>query len=68
MPNYALADRDARPFHLGRVADLEPHAQLVGAVVEQKNGEDPVMNYGAHKLRRSIEQRLQVQRSVQRVC
>ena len=49
------------------MADLEPHAQFVGAVVEQEDGEDSVVDNRAHQLRGAIEQRLQVQRGVQRV-
>ncbi len=51
----------------GGVADLETHAQLVGAVVEQQDGEDAVVDDGAHQLRGAAEQRLQVERGVQRV-
>ena len=48
------------------MADLEPHAQLVCAVVEQENGEDAVMDDGADQHGGAIEQGLQVQRGVER--
>ena len=34
LSHHAFADREARPFNLRRVANLESHAQFVGAVVQ----------------------------------
>ena len=51
----------------GRVADLKAHAEFVGAVVEEKDGEDAVGNDGANKLGGAIEEGLQVERGVERV-
>ena len=51
----------------GGVADLEAHSQVVGAVVEQQDGEDAVIDDRAHQLRGALEQCLQVERGVQRV-
>ena len=49
------------------MADLEAHAQLVGAVVEQEDGEDAVGDDGADQLGGAAEQGLQVERGVERV-
>ena len=54
-------------LHLRSVADLEAHAQLVSAVVEQENGEDAVMDDGAHQLGGAVQQGLQIERGVERV-
>ena len=50
-----------------RVANLEAHAQLVGAVVQQQNGKDAVVNHGAHQVGHAMQQRLQIQRGIQRI-
>ena len=52
---------------LRRVADLEANPQLVGAVVEQQDGEDLVGDEGADQLGGAAEQGLQVERGVERV-
>ena len=67
LADDAFADGNAHALHLGGVADLEAHAQLVGAVVEQKDGEDAVGDDGAHQLGGAVEQGLQVERGVERV-
>ena len=67
LADDALADGNAHPLNFRGVADLEAHAQFVGAVVEQQDGEDAVMDDGAHQLRGAVEQGLQVERGVQRV-
>ena len=67
LADDALAERERACARLRRVADLEAHAQIVGAVVEQEDGEDAVGDDGAHQLRGAVEQGLQVERGVERV-
>ena len=55
LPYDALAQREAHAVGFGRVADLEAHAEIVGAVVEQEDGEDAVRDDGADELRGAIE-------------
>ena len=55
------------PLDLGRVAGLEAHAQVAGAVVDQQDGEDAVVDDGAHQVGDAMHQRVQVERGVQRV-
>ncbi len=55
------ADGEAGALDLGGVADLEPHAEFVGAVVEEKNGEDAVMDDGTDELGGADEEGLQVE-------
>ena len=66
LADNAIADGNAHPLDLGCVADLEPGAQLVGAVVEQEDGEDAVMDDRAHQLGGAAEQGLQIERGVER--
>jgi len=67
LPHHPLAHRNARALDLGRMADLEPHAQLVRPLIQQKNGKDAIGKDGAHQLRGAAEQGLQVERGVERV-
>src|ERR1035438_9949402 len=67
LPDDAFADGDARALDLGGVADLEPHAQIAGAVVQQQYGEDAILNDRPHQFRGAFQQGLQVERGVQRV-
>ena len=66
-PTTPLPTGNAHALDLRRVADLEAHAQVVGAVVEQEDGEDAVVDDGAHQLGGAVEQGLQVERGVERV-
>ena len=67
LSRHSLAQGNARALHLGRVADLEPHAQLVCALIQKKNGKDAVGNEGANQFRGAAEQGLQVERGIERV-
>ena len=48
LPGDAASKLDADALDLGGMAGLEAHPELVGAVVDEQNGEDTVVNYGAH--------------------
>ncbi len=67
LARHSLAHRDARALDLRGVADLKPHAQIVGALIQQKNGEDAVGNEGANQLRGAAEEGLQVEGGIERV-
>ncbi len=67
LADDAAAELDAHALDLRRVADLEAHPQLVGAVVEQQDGEDAVVDDGAHQVRDAVHQRVQVEGGVERV-
>ena len=49
------------------MADLEAHAQVIGAIVEQQDGEDAVINNRAHQLGRLVHEGLEVTGRVQRI-
>ena len=49
------------------MADLEAHAQVVGAVVEQKDGEDAVVDDGADQLGGAVEQGFEIEGGVEGV-
>ena len=49
------------------MTDLEPHPHLPCPVVHQQNRENAVRDHGLHKLRRALQQRLQVQRGIQSI-
>ena len=67
LADDAFAKRKAHAGGFGCVADLEAHAQVVGAVVEQEDGEDAVRDDRADQLGGAIEKGLQVERGVERV-
>jgi hypothetical protein len=37
------------------MSNLEAHAEVVGPIVEQQNGEDAVVNDGADKIGRTLQ-------------
>ncbi len=49
------------------MADLEAHAQIVGAVVEQQDGKDAVVDDGADQAGGAVQQGLQVEGGIERV-
>ncbi len=51
LPGDAAPELDAHALDLGRVAGLEAHPELVGAVVDEQDGEDAVVDDGAHEIR-----------------
>jgi hypothetical protein len=61
------AHADAHPLYVWGVANLEAHAQLIGAVVQQKNGKDAVIDDGTHQVGHAMQQRLQIQGGIQRI-
>jgi hypothetical protein len=61
LARHSLAHGNAHALYLRRVADLKSHAQLMGALIQKKNGEDAVRNEGANQLRDSAEKSLQVE-------
>src|SRR5271170_7144896 len=62
---FAQADTDT--LGLRRMADLETHPQIIGAVIQQHDGKDAVVNDCAHKVSRALHQRLKMERGVQRI-
>ncbi len=68
MSDYALAHADTDALSLRRMADLEAHPQIVGAVVEQHDGKDAVVDHRAYKVSRALQQSLEVKRRIQRIC
>ena len=50
------------------MADLEARTEVVGAVVQQQDGENAVVDDRADQFRGPIEKRFQVERGVKRVC
>ncbi len=67
LADDAAAERDAHALGLGGVADLEAHAQVVAAVVEEEDGEDAVVDDGANELGGALEKGFEVERGVERV-
>jgi hypothetical protein len=67
LADDAAAEGDAGALGLGGVADLEAHAEFVGAVVEEKDGEDAVVDDGADELGGAVEEGLQVEGGVEGV-
>jgi hypothetical protein len=65
LADHAAAEGNAGALGRRSVADLEAHAEFVGAVVEQEDGEDAVRNDGAHKFRGAVEEGLQVEGGVE---
>ena len=49
------------------MADLKAHTQVVGPFVEQQDGEDSVVDYGAHQVRSAMQQGLQIEGCIQGV-
>ena len=49
------------------MANLETHAEVVGAVVDEEDGEDAVVDNGADKIGGALEEGLEVEGGVERV-
>ena len=62
---FAHADSQALCF--GRMADLKAHTQVVGPLIQQQDGENLVVDDGAHQVRSAMQQSLQIQGGVQGV-
>ena len=68
LPGDALADLDADALgDLRRMADLEADAQLLRLLVQQQDGEDLVVDEPLQHLGHALQQRVQVERGVDRV-
>ncbi len=67
LANHAFADGNAGALDLRSMADLESHAQLMGALVQQEDGKDAVGDDGAHEFSGAAEEGLQVESGVERV-
>ena len=67
-PGYALPDLDAGAVCiLARIADLEAEAQLLRALVQQKDGEDFVIDDLANQFGDPAQGRVEVERGVDHV-
>ncbi len=51
----------------GGVADLEAHPELLGAVVEEEDGEDAVVDDGADEVGDAVHEGVEVERGVEGV-
>jgi len=67
LADNAFAEGNAGALGLGGVADLKAHAEIVGAVIQKKDGEDAVIDDGADELGGAVEEGLQVECSVEGV-
>ena len=65
FPDNAFADAETAALRFRRMADLEAHPQVVGAVVQQKDGKDAVIDDGADQLRGLVHDGLQVEGGVE---
>ena len=63
----AFADAEAPALRLRRVADLEAHPQVIGAIIQQQDGEDAEVHDRADQLRRLMHEGLQIERGVERI-
>ena len=63
----SLAHADPQALDFGRMADLKAHAQVVGPFIQQQDGEDLVVDDGAHQVRGAMHQGLQIEGGVQGV-
>ncbi len=67
LADDAAAELDAHALDLGGVAGLEAHPELVGAVVDEQDGEDAVVDDGADEVGDAMHQGVEVERGVERV-
>jgi len=63
----ALAHTNLHALDFGSVANLEPHAQLVGALIEQQDGEDLVIDHLPHQLGNPTQELVHFERAVKRI-
>ena len=65
---HTFADFNANPLrYFRKVADLEAEAQLLGTLIQQKNGENFVVNDPLHHLSHTLQQRVKIKRGVEHV-
>jgi hypothetical protein len=67
LSDHAFAEREAHALRFRRVADLKAHTELVGTVVDEKDGEDAVGDDGTDELGSAIKQSLEVERGIESV-
>ncbi len=67
LPDDALAHADPQPLDLRGVADLKTHAQIVGALIQEQDGEDLVVDHRSHQVRCAVHQGLQIEGGIQGV-
>ena len=67
LADDAVAEFDAHALDLGGVAGLEAHAELVGAVVEEEDGEDAVVDDGADEVGDAVHEGVEVEGGVEGV-
>ncbi len=67
LTDDAAADLDAHAFDLGGVAGLEAHPELVGAVVDEEDGEDAIVDDGADEVGDAVHQGVEVEGGVEGV-
>ena len=58
---------EAGALDLGGVAYLEAHPELLGAIVDQQDGEDSVVDDGPNQIRDPVHQGIEVERSIERI-
>ena len=63
----AAAELDADALDVVGVAGLEAHPELLGAVVEQEDGEDAVIDDGANEIGDAMHEGVEVEGGVERV-
>src|ERR1700733_8027325 len=65
LPDNAFAERKTHRLDLGSVPDLEAHAEIVRAIVQQEDGKNLVVNDGAYQLGGTAQQGLQIEGGVE---
>ena len=67
LAHDAAADLDAHALSLGGVAYLEAHAEVLGAVVDEEDGEDAVVDDGADEVGDAVHEGIEVEGGVEGV-
>ena len=67
LTDDAASHLQAGAFDLGGVADLEAHPELLGAVVDQQDGEDAIVDDGADQVGDAMHQGVEIERGVEGV-
>ena len=68
LSGHALSDLDANALgHLRRMSHLKTDAQLLRLLVQQQDGEDFVVDEALQHLGHALQQRVEVERGVDRV-
>ena len=67
LADDAAAELDAHALDLGGVPGLEAHPELVGAVVDEQDGEDAVVDDGADEVGDAVHEGVEVEGGVEGV-